>query len=133
MPDMEMIEAGDVTQQDLDRMLDLAERMGAAAPVRVLLFNLAHALENGETIIAGTATAALTPTQAAKVLGVSRAHLYKVLDMGALPSHRVGRDRRIKLTDLRDYMERSAALNARIAAHDAHADEADFALLDDMD
>ena len=42
----------------------------------------------------------LTPNQVAERLGMSRSHLYKLLDRGELMSHRVGRDRRIRLADL---------------------------------
>lgn len=54
-------------------------------------------------IIAGEDDA-VTPNQAMRLLGVSRAHLYKV-DSGALSFTVVGsRDRRIAMADLRDYI-----------------------------
>jgi excisionase family DNA binding protein len=45
-------------------------------------------------------SAVLTPNQAADRLGMSRTHLYKLLDRGEIMSYRVGRDRRIQLNDL---------------------------------
>lgn len=47
--------------------------------------------------------AELTPNQAAARLGMSRTHLYKLLDSGEIPSHRVGRDRRIRVIDLAEF------------------------------
>lgn len=47
--------------------------------------------------------AELTPNQAATRLGMSRTHLYKLLDSGEIPSHRVGRDRRIRVIDLAEF------------------------------
>ena len=53
------------------------------------------------------------------VLGVSRAHLYKVLDAGALPFTVVGnRDRRISMSDLRDYVAKAEELR-RVTARSA--------------
>ena len=57
----------------------------------------------------------LTPNQVAERLGMSRSHLYKLLDRGELMSHRVGQDRRILLADLiafetqRDHYRRELA------------------------
>ncbi len=42
----------------------------------------------------------LTPSQAAERLGMSRTHLYKLLNRGEIMSYRVGRDRRIEVKDL---------------------------------
>jgi len=33
----------------------------------------------------------LSPTEAAKVLGVSRQHVYNLIDLGVLPAHKVPR------------------------------------------
>lgn len=48
-------------------------------------------------------SAELTPNQAATRLGMSRTHLYKLLDSGEIASHRVGRDRRIRVADLAEF------------------------------
>jgi excisionase family DNA binding protein len=45
----------------------------------------------------------LTSSEAAKLLRMSRTHLYKLLDRGEIMSHRVGRDRRIRMRDLIDF------------------------------
>jgi len=45
----------------------------------------------------------VTPAQAARLIGVSRPHVYKLLDEGVIVHHRVGNHRRIRLADLKAY------------------------------
>lgn len=87
---------------------------------RAALSAFAKALREGRDVILAGADDSVTPSQAAAVLGVSRAHLYKVLDSGALPFTVVGsRDRRISMVDLRTYVAKTEQLRrdaARTAA-----------------
>lgn len=45
----------------------------------------------------------LTPNEAADYLNVSRTFVLKLMESGQLPFKRIGRHRRIRLCDLRDY------------------------------
>jgi excisionase family DNA binding protein len=55
----------------------------------------------------------LTTNQAASRLGMSRPFLIKLLDQGDIPFHRIGRDRRILLGDVTDYLARRDAEKVR--------------------
>ena len=74
----------------------------------------------------------LTPNQAAKLLSMSRTHLYKLLDAGVIKSISVGRDRRIKLDALRDYQAASDRDKADLATRFAHRDANRDKLLDHL-
>src|SRR3954451_16987120 len=75
----------------------------AGPELRVLLLSLSRCAREGAELAVVDGAATLTPTQAAERLGMSRTHLYKLLDRGEVVSHRVGRDRRIHFHDLLDF------------------------------
>lgn len=68
--------------------------------LRDVLLSLSRCVRDGAEFAVINGSAVLTPSQAAERLGMSRTHLYKLLDRGEIMSHRVGRDRRIRLNDL---------------------------------
>lgn len=88
----------------LDKLDELGEfaQSDASPELRDLLLSLNRCLRDGDGVIAvsDVDSATLTPREAAERLGMSRTHLYKLLDRGEILFHRVGRDRRIYLRDL---------------------------------
>src|SRR5699024_8409808 len=82
--------------------IDELEQMIASAPVelREVMHALASCLGYGDDIGGFDADVTITPGQAAMRLRMSRTHLCRLLDDGAIPFHRVGRGRRIQLRDL---------------------------------
>lgn len=46
----------------------------------------------------------LTPEEAAELLGVGRSTVYDLLRLGLLPSVKIGRSRRVRVSSLRDYV-----------------------------
>ena len=70
----------------------------------------------------------LTTQEAANLLGVSRPFfIEKILEAGKLPYHRIGKHRRIALSDLLDYQQRDQAeREAIVAAMTANAQEWDL-------
>src|SRR5699024_12397876 len=82
--------------------IDELDQMIASAPVelREVLQVLASSLRDGDDIVAFDADDTVTPSQAAMRLRMSRTHLDKHLDGGAITFHRAGRRRRIELRHL---------------------------------
>jgi 3,4-dihydroxy 2-butanone 4-phosphate synthase/GTP cyclohydrolase II len=89
--------------------------LGKAAPTALpdqafrLLKEVLEQMARGHVVSVTPLEAALTTQQAAELLGVSRPHLVKLLEEGALPYRMVGTHRRVALSDLTQYRSRPAA------------------------
>ncbi|WP_020421174.1 excisionase family DNA-binding protein [Amycolatopsis sp. ATCC 39116] len=125
-----------LTSQSLPaEQLDALESYAQQAPgpeLQELLQTLANCLRAGEDIIAHSPTATLTPNQAAKELGMSRTHLCKLLDAGVIPSHRVGRDRRIYLADVARFEQARDRDRRELAERFAARDKTRAAAIDEL-
>ncbi|WP_091227904.1 helix-turn-helix domain-containing protein [Microbacterium sp. 3J1] len=102
-------------------------------PLRTTLENLSLALRGGQDTFVVSEKEDLTPAEAAKLLGVSRTHLYKILDSGALAYYIVGsRDRRMAAPDVMAYRARMMEMRKSHAEATAHMDELDDLALDEF-
>ncbi|PPF64715.1 DNA-binding protein [Clavibacter michiganensis] len=130
---MPKLDASSVPATEIDVLDQTSERLPAGA-LRVALETLSLHLRGGEDMFVLTEKSTLTPSEAAGLLGISRTHLYKVLDSGALAHHVVGsRDRRISATDLVEYRGRMFAAQKRVAESVARADDFDDLTLDEFE
>ena len=87
-----------------------------------LLRNILTEMAQGNSVTIMPVHAEVTTQEAANLLNVSRPHLVKLLEKGAIPFSRVGTHRRIRLQDVMEY--RAARTAESEAALQALADQA---------
>jgi len=92
--------------------------------VRSLLAHLLTEMSQGSAVTLIPIHAEMTTQEAADYLNVSRPHLVKLLEEGAVDFHKVGSHRRIRFQDLKAYKEqrmteRSSALDELAAQSQA--------------
>ncbi len=130
---MPKLDASSVPTTEIAVLEDAYDRLPEGS-LRTTLESLSRALRGGQDTFVVSEGEDFTPSEAAKLLGVSRTHLYKILDSGALPHRVVGaRDRRIAAPDLMAYRARMLAMQKRHAEAAAHTDDLEDASLDEFD
>ncbi|MEU8188603.1 excisionase family DNA-binding protein [Micromonospora carbonacea] len=106
---------------------------GEEVPVPVQLFDLlreiAATLARGDGVAVNAISRELSTTEAAKLLGMSRPSLVRLLDDATIPAHRVGSHRRVFLRDVLDFRQRQ--LEERRRSYEALMRESDALGLDD--
>ena len=116
---METLSAAGIASSELDSLQDYAQ--GVSPAMQDILDSIIRCLRaDGEIAILTGDEPTLTPTQVATRLGMSRTHLYKLLDRGEIMSHRVGRDRRIVVKDLITYETKRQEARRDLAEQFAH-------------
>ncbi|HYP82022.1 helix-turn-helix domain-containing protein [Variovorax sp.] len=89
-----------------------------------LLVDILAELAEGNAVKVVPVHAELTTQEAADMLNVSRPHLVKLLEEGALPFHRAGKHRRVRFTDLMQFKaQRDQASEEAMAALAKQAQE----------
>ncbi len=102
---MEILETANIPVEQLDALEQYAHA-SLGPELRDVLLALSRCVRDGAEVAVIDGSAVLTPSQAAERLGISRTHLYKLLDRGEIMSYRVGRDRRIEFKDLAAFESR---------------------------
>ncbi len=125
------VDARSVPTEQLQALKHFTEGLGPSG-LRELLDALTASVEGGFDVSLLERDADLTPNQVATQLRMSRTFLYKLLDSGALPSHRVGRDRRIRAHDVIAF-ERGRQLDrTELAERFARVDQTRDAAIDEL-
>lgn len=74
-----------------------------------MLFNIVSSMAEGKSMTLLSSDAEITTQQAAEMLNVSRPHLVKLLEEGAIPFKKAGTHRRILLADVVAYQNKLKA------------------------
>jgi excisionase family DNA binding protein len=85
------------------------EKIKVPKAALVLLSKILKAMSEGQPVSIVPIAAEFTTQAAAEFLGCSRPHLVKLLEEGQMPFTKVGRHRRIKFEDLRNYKQQMKA------------------------
>ena len=117
-----------------DGQIDNLEAFATATEpeLRDVLLAVARCLREGDYLVAFDENTTLTPSQAADRLGMSRTHLYKLLDRGELPYDRVGRDRRIRVADLFAFEAKRQSSRRELAERFAHQQQTREDVIDEL-
>lgn len=115
---LERIEADSLSSDEIQRIRDFINA-DETSTMAILLRRILTATEDGKAINIFTDEQELTPNEAAKLLKMSRPHLLTFMDAGVLPFHKVGTHKRIKMSDLKDFMK-SRDEGAEIVANARH-------------
>lgn len=127
---METIARGGASSAQIDQLDQIAEHVDPE--MHDLLMSIARCLRAGNDIVAVDPGGTMTPTQVASRLGMSRTHLYKLLDAGEMPSHRVGRDRRIRVADVMAFEGQRQRDRRELAERFAHQKSHRDAAVDEL-
>lgn len=127
---MKTIPTDKISAEQLDALNEFAAT-GVGPEMRDLLQSVIDCVRSGDDLATISPRTTLSPSQAAERLGMSRTHLYKLLDQGEIMFDRVGRDRRILLGDLiafeerrqRDRRELAERFASQATTHEAAIDE----------
>jgi excisionase family DNA binding protein len=128
--DMQTVDASTVSRAELEKLEAVAQELPEGSSLRSALSNMSDTVRAGCDVVVAPESDHVSPATAARILGVSRTHLYKVMDSGDLPATPVGRDRRISLRDLREYLVRQDQVRKHVAERFAHPDRTRRAALD---
>lgn len=128
------LSASVVPETELDALSSLRASLPDGSELGKVLGEMSDGLRDGVGVTVARDDDHLTPTRAAAMLGISRTHLYKILDAGLLPFHVVGeRDRRLFMVDVREYLARTQAFRAADAESIAKRQELEDQLFNSME
>jgi excisionase family DNA binding protein len=120
---METIKTSNISTKQLEAVEQFATTSEAIGPeLRDVLLSVSRCVREGADLAVVDAADMLTPQEAADRLGMSRTHLYKLLDRGEIVCHRVGRDRRIVIRDLFAFEAQRQRDRRELAERFAHRD-----------
>lgn len=128
---MKTFETAKIPSEQLDALEQFAQSE-TGPELRAALLSLSRCAREADELIVSGDSETVTPNQAAERLGMSRTHLYKLLDRGEIVFHRVGRDRRIRLRDLVAFEAQRDGDRRELAERFAHQHKTAAAATDEI-
>lgn len=116
---MKTITASNVTAESLSKLDDVAAGL-PEGDLREAIAEVTETVREGRDVVVAADAERISPAMAAKFIGVSRTHLYKIMDSGELPWVPVGRDRRILIADVWSYLLAQDEVRKEAAERFAH-------------
>jgi len=126
---MRTVDASGVDPIELEALDNVVATFGEDSQLGAAISTLAITVRAGTDVSVAAHSENVTPAQAASILGMSRTHLYKILDSGDLQHTRVGRDRRIAIPDLIEFGRKREHERRELAERFAHQSSARDALV----
>lgn len=130
---MKTFVANSIPNEQLDQLEAFACQQ-TSPEMKDVLLALSRCIREGSDVVVrgGQKVVTLTPSEVADRLGMSRTHIYKLLDRGEIPFERVGRDRRIHLEDLVSYEYKRQSARRTLAEQFAHQRAADSGAINEL-
>src|SRR4051812_26037140 len=97
---MQTVDAARVRPEELDCVDEMVSGFAKDSHLAAALSNIVRTVRAGGDVLLASPDDWLTPSDAAQVVGISRTHLYKLMDAGRLPFKCLERDRRVLASDL---------------------------------
>lgn len=120
---MRTLEAAHVDTGEVETLTNLTSTLPQDSTLRDFLDALVRAISAGQDVSVLAPQQPMTPAEAAKWLGVSRVHVYKLMDRGDLPFVRVGSDRRTTFADVEKFQATQEDARRDFARRAARPDE----------
>lgn len=117
---MQTLEARRVDIHEVATLTRMTETLPEQSALRDFLTEVVNAVHAGENISVVAQEQQVSPAIAAKMLGVSRVHVYKLMDRGDLDFVRVGNDRRTTLAHVEAFKKTQNDVRAEMARRAAH-------------
>jgi excisionase family DNA binding protein len=99
---LKTVQGKHVDQEDLRSLAATVDRM-SPGPLSEAMAGVVRSLTEGGDVLVGPVGVDLSPADVAALLGVSRPHVYALIERGALPAHRVGTHWRLNVQDVHAY------------------------------
>lgn len=129
---MRTVSTSNISRDEIDNLRQFA-REHAGSELSQILTVIEDLLDKGaDKISLGSVSEELTPNQVAARLNMSRTHVYKLLDRGEILSHTVGRERRIRMSDLQEFEERREQDRRELAERFARQQETRSKAIDEI-